>query len=259
MKKHFLHFFAVLTVLLLAFSVSGCKKNEKKTESDNKTLPADKLDPAKQEELPPPTKKEIGYAFGVLMGDTLKNLQLEIDTNQLMKGFKAGTATGNTKEKLADAQKVLERAMQEMHKKLAKENEEAEKKFLEENAKKTDIHTTESGLQYQIIKEGTGKKPVATDMVKVHYTGKLLNGDVFDSSYDRGQPIEIPLSAVVKGWTEGLALMPVGSIYKLFIPAKLGYGEQGVPQLIPPNSLIIFEVELLEILPKQDEAKPDNK
>ena len=119
--------------------------------------------------------------------------------------------------------------------------------FLAENAKKPGVKTTASGLQYKIIKEGTGKRPTDKDTVKVHYTGKLIDGKVFDSSVQRGQPVEFPLGGVIKGWTEGLKLIKEGGKIMLFIPPELGYGARGAGQTIPPNSALIFEVELLEV------------
>ena len=119
---------------------------------------------------------------------------------------------------------------------------------MEENALNKSVYQTKSGLQYKIVKKGNGKKPKATDKVKVHYTGKLLDGKVFDSSVERGQPAEFFLNQVIPGWTEGLQLMDVGSTYILYIPYNLAYGEQPVGS-IPPGSTLIFEVELLDILP----------
>ena len=119
--------------------------------------------------------------------------------------------------------------------------------FLAENAKKEGVKTTASGLQYKITQQGNGKQPTAQSVVKVHYTGKLLDGKVFDSSVDRGQPVEFPLNQVIPGWTEGLQLMKEGSKATLYIPAQLAYGEQGVPGTIPPNSTLIFDVELIKV------------
>lgn len=127
------------------------------------------------------------------------------------------------------------------------ENIDKGKKFLQENALNKSIYTTKSGLQYKIVKKGNGKKPKATDRVRVHYTGTLIDGTKFDSSVDRGEPAEFPLNAVIPGWTEGLQLMDEGSKYILYIPYNLGYGEQPVGS-IPPGSTLIFEVELIEIL-----------
>jgi FKBP-type peptidyl-prolyl cis-trans isomerase FkpA len=131
----------------------------------------------------------------------------------------------------------------------AKSNLEAGQKFLAENAKKPGVQTTASGLQYQVITEGKGPKPKAGEVVRVHYKGALLDGKVFDSSYDRGQPVVFPIDQVVPGWQEGLQLMPVGSKYKLWIPANLGYGEKGTPGgPIGPNSTLVFDLELIDIV-----------
>lgn len=119
--------------------------------------------------------------------------------------------------------------------------------YLEENAKKEGVQTTASGLQYRVLQEGTGPKPGAYDEVEVHYKGMLIDGKVFDSSYERGEPISFLLGQVIQGWQEGVQLMPVGSKYELVIPSELGYGRSGAPGVIPPNSTLIFEVELLKI------------
>lgn len=158
---------------------------------------------------------------------------------------------------------LLNRFQQEFEKRQREEQEKmmagkddniaAGKKFLEENAQNKSVYQTKSGLQYKIEKKGNGKKPKATDKVRVHYTGKLLDGKVFDSSVERGQPAEFFLNQVIPGWTEGLQLMDVGSKYTLYIPYTLGYGEQPMGS-IPPGSTLIFDVELLDILP----AAPQN-
>jgi FKBP-type peptidyl-prolyl cis-trans isomerase len=124
---------------------------------------------------------------------------------------------------------------------------DAGKVFLEENSKKEGVTTTASGLQYKVIQPGTGARPKATDTVNVHYKGTFLDGKTFDSSYDRGQPISFPLNGVIAGWTEGVQLMPVGATYEFYIPSHLAYGERGAGGVIPPNSTLIFVVELLGI------------
>ena len=128
-------------------------------------------------------------------------------------------------------------------------NKEAGQKFLADNGKRAGVTTTASGLQYEVIKAGTGNKPAATDQVKVHYHGTTIDGSVFDSSVDRGEPVTFGLGQVIKGWTEALQLMPVGSKWKIYIPSELGYGEQAAGPKIKPNSTLIFEVELLSIEP----------
>ena len=120
-------------------------------------------------------------------------------------------------------------------------------KFLEENGKKEGVITLESGLQYTVVEEGTGNKPELTDQVKTHYKGTLINGTVFDSSYDRGEPITFPVTGVIKGWTEALLLMKEGAKWKLFIPSDLAYGERGAGGVIPPNTTLIFDIELISI------------
>ncbi len=125
--------------------------------------------------------------------------------------------------------------------------EDKGQEFLKENAKKEGVKTTASGLQYKVVKEGDGKSPKATDTVKVHYRGTLIDGTEFDSSYKRNEPIEFPLNGVIKGWTEGLQLMKEGSKYILYIPSNLGYGARGAGGVIPPDATLIFEVELLKV------------
>jgi len=136
--------------------------------------------------------------------------------------------------------------MQAMEKRIAA-SASAEKDFLDKNSKKTGVKTTASGLQYEVLKEGTGAKPTASDTVKVDYVGTLVNGNKFDSSIDRGEPAVFPLENVIPGWTEGIQLMAVGSKYKLYIPSALAYGEEGAGGVIGPNETLVFEVDLLSI------------
>ncbi len=129
----------------------------------------------------------------------------------------------------------------------AADNIGKEARFLDENKARAGVKVTKSGLQYEVVKEGTGKSPAATDTVTVNYEGKLLNGTVFDSSYRRGQPIQFPLNRVIPGWTEGVQLMKTGATYLFYIPSKLAYGPQGAPGAIGPNECLIFKVELISI------------
>ena len=133
---------------------------------------------------------------------------------------------------------------------MTKAAREAGEKFLEENKKNEGVKVTASGLQYVVEKEGEGAQPTATDEVTVHYTGKLLNGQVFDSSVQRGEPATFPLNRVIPGWTEGVQLMKEGAKYTFFIPSDLAYGPQGIPNAIPPHSTLIFEVELIKVIKK---------
>jgi len=135
-------------------------------------------------------------------------------------------------------------------------NKEVGRKYLAENGKRSGVTTTASGLQYEILKVGTGPKPTAENTVKVHYHGTTIDGTVFDSSVDRGEPVTFGLGQVIKGWTEALQLMPVGSKWKIYIPSELGYGEQAAGPKIKPNSVLIFEVELIGIEPAAAAAAP---
>lgn len=169
---------------------------------------------------------------------------LETNYDLIKQGFINGMYNFTDQMDMASAEQFVSAV--ESRLKYGAIKEEGEK-FLEENKLRDGVKTTESGLQYEVLKQGKGPKPAATSTVKVHYEGTLIDGTVFDSSYQRGEPIEFPLNGVIRGWTEGLQLMPVGSKYKLFIPYDLAYGERGAGPTIPPFSTLIFTVELLEI------------
>jgi len=195
----------------------------------------------------------LSYAYGVGMGTSLqqglKELPADLNIDLFLDVFEK-TIKGDT-AKLAispdEAYAVFQRCMQTVSVESAKKFKEEGKKFLEKNGKKAGVVTTASGLQYEVIKEGTGAKPTSdTVTVSVHYHGTLIDGTVFDSSVDRGTPAQFKLNQVIKGWTEGLKLMSVGSKYKFWIPADLAYGDQGGGP-IKPGSMLIFEVELLKI------------
>jgi FKBP-type peptidyl-prolyl cis-trans isomerase FkpA len=200
-------------------------------------------------------KQKVSYMVGMDVGRNLTQIKDEIDVDVLITGLKDVMAGGAVKLTDEQANEVKTAFMQKMQAKATEERTAAAGKnrtegeaFLAANKSKPGIKTTESGLQYQVMTEGKGAKPAATDKVKVHYVGTLIDGTKFDSSIDRGQPAEFALNGVIKGWTEALQLMPVGSKYKLFVPSDLAYGEQGTPGPIGPNSTLIFEVELLEIV-----------
>lgn len=195
--------------------------------------------------------QKVGYAVGFDMGRNLKEVADDMDLEAFQLGLKDAYAKKDsvlTEEQMQSVvQAYMTRKQEEAAKKLeekAKTNKTDGEKFLAENAKKEGVKTTASGLQYKVITEGEGEHPKATDTVTVNYEGKLIDGKVFDSSYERGEPIEFPLNQVIPGWTEGVQLMKPGAKYEFFIPSDLAYGEAGNPD-IEPNSVLIFTVELL--------------
>lgn len=201
-------------------------------------------------------EKKVSYAIGQEIGRGMKSQGIKIDVSVLASSIQHALDGKEPQLKPEEAQQAMmnmRMKMMEERKKQAETNVATGKKFLEENAKKEGIKTTDSGLQYKVVKEGKGAKPAETDTVKVHYKGTLIDGTEFDSSYSRNEPAEFPVNRVIKGWIEGLQLMPVGSKYMFYIPSDLAYGPQGRPS-IPPNSVLIFEVELLDIV-KEEKAK----
>lgn len=207
-----------------------------------------------QQSMKPVTPNDSSsYAVGMQIGKSLKDQGLDLSVDQLVSGLRDMMAG---KPKLTDQE--LQACMTVLQQQaMAKQQAEAGKKgevnkvkgeaFLAENKKKSGVMVTPSGLQYSVVVEGKGKKPTKDNTVKVHYTGKLIDGTVFDSSVQRGEPIEFPLSGVIAGWTEGVQLMTVGSKYMFYIPSNLAYGTNGAGQSIGPNETLIFEVELLDI------------
>jgi FKBP-type peptidyl-prolyl cis-trans isomerase FklB len=198
----------------------------------------------------------VAYSIGLNLGKNLKNDSLMIDINVFAKGVSdamTGTKALLTDEQIAKLmqafQQDLQMKQQEREAKKGSANKTIGDKFLAENKTKAGVKTTESGLQYKIEKEGTGPSPKPEDTVKVHYTGKLLDGKVFDSSVERGQPVEFALNRVIKGWTEGLQLMKEGGKATFYIPSDLAYALRGAPPQIGPNETLIFEVELLQVKP----------
>ena len=191
--------------------------------------------------------EKISYALGY---EVASQTPSEVDVNSFITGIREGHAKKPriyTDEELQAAYVEVQKEMQQKQIAQSKESSTQSNSFLAENAKKPGVKTTASGLQYKVNKEGTGKQPNADSVVSVHYKGQLLDGKVFDSSYDRGQPVEFPLNKVIPGWTEGLQLMKEGGKTTFYIPANLAYGAEGVPNTIPPNSTLIFDVELLQV------------
>ncbi len=192
---------------------------------------------------------KISYALGLGIGHQLKSMGIEDfsieDFCKSITDVMEGKETALTSQ---EAQMLLNTYFQEKQKAESAKAISEGKAFLEENAKKEGVITTKSGLQYEVLTEGTGNQPKATDTVRCHYEGSLIDGSIFDSSYKRGEPAEFGLNQVIPGWTEGVQLMKEGAKYRFYIPYVLGYGENGAGSSIPPYSTLIFDVELIKVL-----------
>jgi FKBP-type peptidyl-prolyl cis-trans isomerase len=208
-------------------------------------------DPAKAAEA-----ADISYAFGLVLGQDLKSTGLDFNYSALADGLRAAVEGLEPRYSFDEALEKAQTALIGARTRQAAENKEKEARFLQENGKREGVTSTASGLQYEILNNGTsgGEKPGPRALVRVNYEGKLVDGAVFDSTWERGEPAEIPLDRVIPGWAEGIQLMSVGSTWLFYIPSALAYGPEGAGQVIPPNSPLIFKVELLEIL---DDARAE--
>lgn len=251
---------AVLAVAALSLAMAACQPSDKTADVDAADAAGAGAKSAGSSELKikglATEKQQVSYMIGSDMAKSLEEIKDEIDVDTLVKAIRTTTSGGEsllTEEqaeqvrekffKRLQAERVAERAA------TAQKNRDEGVAFLAANGAKPEVKTTESGLQYQVLTEGKGPKPDATSVVRVHYKGTLLDGEVFDSSYERGEPAIFPLQQVVPGWQEGITLMPVGSKYRFWIPSELGYGEQGTQGgPIGPNAVLAFEVELLDIV-----------
>lgn len=232
-------FISALSVLTVQAAFSQKKKKSAKTPEPIAITLSSQLD-------------SVSYAIGNDLGEMLKGQGLDSLNLKLLFTAIEDYYTGKTP--LISAEKgtmSVTQYLQKLKAEKAEKNKAAGLAFLTANKAKPGVVTLPSGLQYQVLKEGTGPKPTAQDKVKVHYHGMLIDGSTFDSSIDRGEPITLSVSGVIKGWTEALLLMPVGSKWKLFIPSELGYGERQAGPKITPNSTLVFDVELLEIVKAQ--------
>jgi FKBP-type peptidyl-prolyl cis-trans isomerase FklB len=200
-------------------------------------------------------KEKVSYIIGTDIGGNLKRQSIDIDPSILARGVQDALSGANpllSKEEIQETMVAFQKEMMEKQ----KQRGEA---FLSENKKKEGVKTLPSGLQYKVIKAGTGKKPKVDDTVMVNYRGTLIDGTEFDSSFRRGQPVAFPVSGVIPGWTEALPLMQEGAKWQLFVPSNLAYGERGAGGLIGPNVTLIFEVELISVQENKQEKKQENK
>lgn len=251
MKKHIL-----VSAIVAALALTGCNKDKEAAPADGKAAKSTVINEKSTE------MQKVSFLLGFNTGKDMKELDSEIDLDIFYKAMKDGfngKENALTDEEIKELATAYEKRKSEEAKKkfdeAAAKNKADGEKFLAENAKKEGVQTTASGLQYKVITEGTGKQPKATDTVVVHYEGKLLDGKVFDSSYERQMPAQFQLNQVIKGWTEGLQLMKEGSKYEFYVPSELAYGAEG-NQNIEPNSVLIFTVELLtEAQAKEAAAK----
>lgn len=244
-----------LLIPIFFVAALGVQAQTKKPAQTKKTAPKKTSIPATSAKPMKNQNDSLSYAMGVSVGQYLKamgvaNLNYTLLNKAIDQSLKNTTTYLNPEQ----ANGVMENTARAKSTNAAKAEKEKGRQFLLQNEKKAGVTKTASGLQYEILAAGTGPKPTSKDTILVHYAGKLINGNEFDSSYKRGQPISIPVSGVIPGWTEAVQLMPTGSKWRLFIPSGLGYGDSGAGPDIPGGSTLIFEVELLEITNKK--AKP---
>ncbi len=241
-KRNLTLFIAFATAFLTLY---GCQGSGSGGGDFNASTPADK-------------NEKVSYSIGYDIGSNFNNQSIDsLSLQQIMHGLQDGvneTDPALTDSAMGTLMKSFQQEVMAKQKKRRQQEAQTNKKkseeFLAENKNKEGVQTTESGLQYKIMEEGSGPSPTAKDTVRVHYKGTLVDGTVFDSSIERGQPVEFPVGGVIKGWTEALQMMKEGAKWKLFIPPELGYGQRGTPGPIGPNDVLIFEVELLDVNPK---------
>lgn len=192
--------------------------------------------------------EKISYALGLIIGNNLKGMNIDgLITAEFTRAVEQVLNGEKTEMTEVQAQGLVQEYLREQQEAAGKAAREAGENFLAENAKREGVKVTESGLQYEVLTPALGMKPVAADTVSCHYEGRLIDGTVFDSSYRRGEPASFPLQGVIRGWTEGLQLMSIGSKFRFFIPFELAYGAQGAGGSIPPYAALVFDVELLGI------------
>ncbi|MDR2743465.1 MAG: FKBP-type peptidyl-prolyl cis-trans isomerase [Treponema sp.] len=228
------------TVVLFACSAGG------KSQDNAENLEAQTQKPAEQVNK---IDADTSYSFGMILALEfgLNQVKLDYDYDEFLKGFRDAVEGNTPRVPSEEAVGKIQAAFSAAVERLKVENTQKGDEYLAQNSAKSGVTTTESGLQYEVITEGTGPRPTTEDTVEVHYEGTLIDGAVFDSSYERGEPVKFPLNQVIRGWIEGIPLMTTGSTYRFVIPAALAYGDQGNGS-IPPNSTLVFKVELLSIV-----------
>lgn len=238
--------YKLILILMFAVAIMATAQNKKPVALTKVTPPKGKAPVTKVDKL--------SYALGFNFGNDLMRNNIEVNPEFFAQGLRE--VAKNLPKTLTeqDVMTILNEFQAEMQAKMKKEpnpeadgNKKTGQDFLAENKKRAGVIETPSGLQYEVITEGSGQSPTATDKVTTHYTGKLIDGKVFDSSVERGQPIQFPVNGVIKGWTEALQLMKPGAKYKLYIPSDLAYGDGGAPPNIPPGATLIFDVELISV------------
>jgi FKBP-type peptidyl-prolyl cis-trans isomerase FklB len=207
-------------------------------------------------------KEKVSYIIGMDIGNNLKRQSIDIEPAALARGIKDALAGGKPlldEQEIQETMALFQKDMKAKQQEVANKNKKEGEAFLAENKKKEGVKTLPSGLQYKVIREGTGKKPKLADAVTAHYRGTLIDGTEFDSSYKRGQPASFAVSGVIPGWTEALQLMGEGAKWQLFVPSNLAYGERGAGAVIGPGATLIFEVELISVQEKKENQKPATK
>ena len=256
MKRHW-YFGASLLALTALFGIRASEAEEKPLNQVVPTSPAGRIAATAASETPEVNIKDVSYCIGLSFGKSLRGQAIEIDLAAFNEGIETGVQDKESKLSIDQIRDVMEKFQAKLiqkqidaEKNAAKAALEKEKAFFEENKSKSDVSSTESGLQYRIIKSGAGQQPASEDLVTVHYHGTLPDGTIFDSSYQRGEPVTFPLNRVIPGWTEALQLMKEGDKWELYIPSHLAYGPRGAGNQIGPNQPLVFEVELIKVQAK---------
>ena len=252
MKRQF--FTGVTLLVLTAFFGAVAQSDEQRTEKVIPTSPAGQYAATWASKTPKVNMEDVSYCIGLSFGKSVRSQEIAIDLAAFKEGVQAGFERKESKFSNDQIREVMNQFQANLiqkqivaEKKAAEAALEKEKEFFEENKTKTGVSATESGLQYRVIKNGAGEQPASEDLVTVHYHGTLPDGTVFDSSYERGEPVTFPLNRVISGWNEALQLMKEGDKWQLYIPSHLAYGSQGAGGQIGPNQTLVFEVELIKV------------